>query len=144
MVRERAKLLVHDLRLGLRYGYPACCITHYCWDALWGRPPAMTRWGQIAPTDLLAGPSRYVPCGVFHTGGSALSLLDRLHAIRLTTQIYLSPTRSGRAFRSLMKNQWRSTFQRMSREETRWFSEQHEQERRYWDDGGLDPELDWE
>jgi len=43
-----------------------------------------------------------------------------------------------------MKNQWRSTFHGMSLDEKRWFSEQHEQERRYWDDGGLDPELDWE
>jgi hypothetical protein len=55
-------MLFRDFRLGLGYGYPLCCVLHYCWDGIWGWPSSMTRWNQIAtdPSDRLP----CVPCGV--------------------------------------------------------------------------------
>ena len=81
-----------DWRRGRGYGYPACCIAHYCWDILLGRPPTAARYAEILHD--WSGPgSRWdwhprpwdemhqVPCGVLHAGGSPLPLRSRIWRI---------------------------------------------------------------
>ena len=37
-----------DWRLGRQYGYPRCCIAHFCWDQLWDNLPRMPVVGNSA------------------------------------------------------------------------------------------------
>ena len=130
-----------ELRLGLHYGYPLCCIVHYCWDGVWGWPSSMTRWRQIA--DDPRHPDPFVPCGIWHHSGSALSLAQRLWAIILFQVRHLAPTRRGRERRALVTRGSRR-WQGASAAEKQWFSEQEALASLYWNDSGLDRELDWE
>jgi hypothetical protein len=139
----RPRDLVHlwrEFQLGLRYGYPLCCIAHYCWDGLWGWPSSMTRWRQIA--DDPDHPDPFVPCGIWHDGGSALSLGQRIHAILMFQARHLAPTKRGRTQRALVTRGSRR-WQGASTDEKRWFSEQAALANLYWNDGALDPELEW-
>ena len=65
-----------DWRRGRHYGYPRCCIAMFCWDALWSVPPSLTRVVSqgVEPADSTCD---WVPCGVFHDGGSSLSPVAR-------------------------------------------------------------------
>jgi len=69
-----------DWRWGHRCGYPICCITMYCWDRLWNLPPALTRCCSqgIDPAVSACG---WVPCGIFHDGGSPMVLAERIRRI---------------------------------------------------------------
>jgi hypothetical protein len=52
----------------------------YCWDSLWSLPPSRTR----AVAQGVDGPDpecEWVPCGVFHHGGSSLPLGERVRRI---------------------------------------------------------------
>ena len=63
-------------REGRRRGYPACCVAHFCWDALMGWPASVTRWretGRVPADD--GGP---VECGVLHAGSSQYVLSIRV------------------------------------------------------------------
>jgi hypothetical protein len=83
-----------DWRDGRGYGYPICCIAHYCWDVLLGRAPTTTRYAQ-ALYDTSTPVSRWdwrprawdhqrqIPCGVFHTRGSTLGVQARLWRIAM-------------------------------------------------------------
>ena len=56
------RVRVTDLRDGICYGFPLCCVLRYvlAWR-LWGQ--AMRR-GVVDP----CGPNPHVPCGVLHHG----------------------------------------------------------------------------
>lgn len=69
--------LFRDLFLGIRFGYPPCCIAHYLWDGVLGWPSGMMRWLEIRQERS----SSPVPCGVIHSGGSELGLGARLRSI---------------------------------------------------------------
>jgi hypothetical protein len=67
----------NDWHRGRRDGYPRCCIAMFCWDSLWSLPPSLTRvvaQGVETPDSTCD----WVPCGVFHHGGSSLSLPARI------------------------------------------------------------------
>jgi hypothetical protein len=131
--------LARNVKLGLGYGYPLCCVLHYVWDGLWGWPSSMTRWRQIAddPTD----PCPWVPCGVLHPGGSPLAPPARVLAIARFNVRHLAPTRSARTRRALVRH-GSGRWQQARPDEKRWFAEQSALPRFYWDDAGLDRALD--
>ena len=64
-------------RWGRRCGYPRCCIAMYCWDSLWSLPPSLTR-AVSQGVDTSGSEIEWVPCGVFHHGGSSLRLTERI------------------------------------------------------------------
>lgn len=66
-------------RNGRRYGYPTCCVAHFCWDSLFGWPSGTVRTQQVAVE--WRGEWPYVPCGIVHGGGSALSAGRRARGI---------------------------------------------------------------
>ena len=89
---ERLAEAAEDWRTGRGYGYPRCCIVHYCWDIALGRGPLTARHAQIQyewagpdarwdwrprPWD---GPEQ-IPCGVIHSRGSPFPLLRRMWRI---------------------------------------------------------------
>ena len=94
MRRRGLLLLFRDLFLGIRFGYPPCCIAHYLWDGSWGWPSGMMRWLEIRH-ERLASP---VPCGVFHSGGSELRSRARLKSI-VRVQARLIRPFAGRSLR---------------------------------------------
>jgi hypothetical protein len=50
----------HDLREGLHYGYPLCCVLRF----------ALSRWAaQAARRSRLDDERPYVVCGIFHRSG---------------------------------------------------------------------------
>ncbi len=77
---------------GVRYGYPICCVLHFCWDNALGRAAGMTRWKQIRHE---RGGLAYVSCGLFHAGGSPLPLNERLRRMLSFEWAYLQPTKDG-------------------------------------------------
>ena len=98
--------LVRDLILGVRFGYPPCCIAHYLWDGVWGWPSAMMRWLEIRH-ERSTSP---VPCGVFHSGGSELAVGARLWSIARIQVSLLRPF-AGRKLRHQARfgsDSWRS------------------------------------
>jgi hypothetical protein len=52
----------------------------YCWDRLWSLPPSLTRAVAqgIDPPD---SDCEWVPCGVFHHGGSLVPLTERVRRL---------------------------------------------------------------
>ena len=81
------------LKFGVRYEYPICCVIHFCWDNALGRAAGMTRWRQISYD---RAHSKYVPCGLFHAGGSPLPLTERLRRMLNFEWAFLQPTGRGR------------------------------------------------
>ena len=79
-------------RLGIRYGYPICCVIHFCWDNALGRAAGMTRWKQIAHD---RSQSTCVPCGLLHAGGSPFSPHRRLRRMLGFEWALLEPTKEG-------------------------------------------------
>ena len=91
-VIERLREAAEDWRTGRGYGYPRCCIAHYCWDVLLSRAPSAVRFQQVA-YDMSTPSSRWdsnprswdrmpqVPCGVFHTRGATYALMSRIGRI---------------------------------------------------------------
>ena len=86
------------LKSGIHYGYPICCVLHFCWDNALGRAAGMTRWKQIRHER--SGPA-YVPCGLFHGGGSPLSIVMRVRRILSFEIALLQRTERGRKWRGL-------------------------------------------
>jgi hypothetical protein len=129
-----------DWRNGRRFGYPLCCILHYLWDGLMGWPSGMVRWRQI-DTDP-DHRSLQVVCGVVHSGGSPHRASVRIWRIVAFNLRHLVPTRAGRRRREIATRggtPWRTA----SRELKLWANEEGRLQALYWDNGGLDPELDW-
>ena len=101
--------VIRDIRLGLRYGYPPCCVAHFVWDGLWGWPSSMMRWRQFG--HVATEPPTFVPCGVFHRGRTTLSLPARLARIVGFQLRHLAPTAAARERRSVAcrgSTMWRS------------------------------------
>jgi hypothetical protein len=131
---------MEDWRQGRHFGYPPCCIAHFCWDSLVGWPSGVVRWHQIDtdPHD----PTPQVVCGIFHGGGSPYGLGRRLWEILVFQWRHLLPTPAARRRLDVAtggSRRWRTAWVA----EKVWASEHGQQARLYWDDGGLDPELDW-
>jgi hypothetical protein len=123
---------------GRRYGYPLCCILHFLWDGLIGWPSAMVRWHQIDSWD----DSDFVPCGVVHAGGSPYRLGTRIRRILRFNIRRFAPTAASRQRREIAlhgSRRWRTAEPELKV----WASAHGERERLYWDQGGLDPELNW-
>ncbi len=141
MMRPRGiRPAIKDWRQGRRDGFPLCCIAHFCWDALVGWPSSVVRWQQIYtdPSDRAC----FVVCGIVHSGGSPYGLFNRLRRILDFQWHYLQPTSAGRRRRQLAvrgSQRWRRA---TAAEKVAW-SRAEVLARHYWDDGGLDPELDW-
>lgn len=105
-----------------------------------GWPSSAARWQQIY-TDS-GDPTPFVVCGVVHSGGSPYGLLERLRRMLAFQWSYLQPTASGRRLRDLARRgspRWRSA---TAAEKVAW-SQEEALARHYWDDDGLDPELEW-
>lgn len=130
-------------RLGRGYGYPPCCVAHFCWDAARGILAGQTRASQIGHPETDEWP--YVYCGLFHAGESPLSLSMRLRGIVWFQWWLLEPTRRARIFRQHMAyGLFRERRQDLptDRELARWRS--HEAQQTVWfDDHERDPELEW-
>jgi len=45
-LRKRIKFFLLNLRYGLKFGYPICCILHYCLDGLIAVPSALMRYSD--------------------------------------------------------------------------------------------------
>lgn len=138
MRRRRLGRVLEDWRQGRRYGYPLCCVAHYCWDSLVGWPSGVIRWHQI---DYMQW-ERCVPCGIFHAGDSPHPSRTRAWLIIEFNWRHLQPTRAGRSSRAIVlggPTYWRDA----ENELKTWASDYGALERLYWDDGGLDPELEW-
>jgi hypothetical protein len=142
-LRENLNQARGHWRLGRRYGYPRCCVAHFCWDTAMGVSAGQARASQIEHPPAKEWP--YVYCGIFHSGESSLSLPERLSRILGSQWSLLKPTGSSHIFTAQMgyglfrqhRRGWSSEF-----EFARWSS--HEDEQAVWfDDGGLDPELEW-
>ena len=95
---SRLQRAAYHWREGRRYGYPACCIAHFCLDALAGWQAAPVRHN---PNDRDGEPG--VVCGVVHRGQSPLPLHRRLAEIVSWQSIYVRPGARGRAFRSAIR-----------------------------------------
>jgi hypothetical protein len=100
----------------------------------------MVRWHQIdyAPTG-----ERWVPCGFFHAEDSPYPAWTRVWRIVEFNRRHLTPTRAARA-RRLVAEAGSMARRSASLEEVAWAEGQRELERQYWDDGGRDPELEWD
>lgn len=83
-----------DIRRGRYYGYPVCCIAHYCLDTMLGRPPALTRAWQLSETE--PSDATQVVCGFLHRGGSTLGLTARVRRIVAFNVNDLRPPRAER------------------------------------------------
>lgn len=94
---------LRDWRLGREYGFPICCIVHFCLDRLFGRAAAMTRWRQIAaPASWPA--TAFVPCGILHPPASR-QVRTRLILRILCFQVaWALPGPRGRRLRRLAKH----------------------------------------
>lgn len=92
--------IANSVRQGFRYGYPVCCIAHFCWDALFGWPSGVVRCRQVRRTQG-DGP---VPCGVFHAGDSPYGFGRRISRILRFYWWALQPTAAGRLHLSLARN----------------------------------------
>ncbi len=135
---EGLRRVFYNWREGRRYGYPICCIAHFCWDGLIGWPSGVVRWHQIDYTRC----SRCVPCGLLHPADSPYPVWSRVWRILEFNWRHLLPTRTARTRRVMARcgsTVWRSA----SIEFLFWAQRHGELERLYWDDGGLNPELDW-
>src|SRR3954447_11881372 len=99
--------LLRDWTLGRRHRYPWCCVAHFCWDGLIGWPSGVVRWRELK-----TGSNEWVPCGLFHSGGSPFSPVQRLVRIVAFTLARLLPTNRARAERRLARfggPSWRNT-----------------------------------
>ena len=85
-------------RRGRFYGYPLCCVVHFCWDVLAGYPSGVARAAQIAHSE--EGEWHHVPCGIFHRGDSRLALHTRLWRIVAFQWYQLGPGTGSRALRT--------------------------------------------
>jgi len=102
----------------------------------------VTRCSQLWPVIDVGDQAPQVVCGIFHAGGSQLPVWSRIRRIAAWNWRRLQPTQHGAAMRALAR--WGSQrWQETSPEEKVWFSEQHRLGELYWDNGGLNPELDW-
>lgn len=104
--------------------------------------------GQARDSQIEHPPARewpYVYCGIFHAGESPLSLPERLSRILRFQWSLLGPTGSSRIFRRQMGYglfRYRRRHGSIDYEFAGWRS--HEAGEAAWfDDGGLDPELEW-
>lgn len=130
-------------RAGRGFGYPLCCVAHFCWDAATGVTSGQTRALQIELVH--EGEWPYVYCGVFHKGNSPLSVAERIGHIAAFQWSLLKPSPRSRTIRAqlghglLRRRRWSEP---MDWQFDRWWA--HEAEQELWvDDGGLEPELDW-
>jgi hypothetical protein len=138
MDREDLVRVARDWRLGRDDGYPACCVAHYCWDSLWRWPSGSTRTYQVR-TRLELEPD-WVVCGLVHAGGSPYRLPRRAAEILRWQWLHLRPTPAGSRLRAAMRET--RTARRFEPEELRrWCRDEEMVVRRYWDDGGLNPDL---
>ena len=81
------------LRSGIHYGYPICCVLHFCWDNALGRAAGMTRWRQISYD---RARSTFVPCGFLHAEGSPFSFPERLWRMFIFEYRWFQPTGVGK------------------------------------------------
>jgi len=66
------KKILKDLRLGIHYHYPICCIVHYCIDRLRGKLPGRERCKILRRNDN----SFYIPCIIHSFNNSCITILD--------------------------------------------------------------------
>ncbi|MFN8160893.1 MAG: hypothetical protein U0R52_07610 [Solirubrobacterales bacterium] len=136
--RGPGDVLGHWLQ-GRRYGYPVCCIAHFCWDNALNRAADMDRWKQIHHNRNFDGP---VPCGIFHAGGSPYSARNRMRRIlQFEWQFLQTPAVSLR--QRALTAQGGPPYQEASVELRQWAEDHRRLEQIWSDDGDLDPELDW-
>ena len=136
-LRERIRGARRDWSLGRYYGYPLCCVAHYCWDSLIGWPASTIRADEVN-TDP-AGEFRCVPCGIFHACGSPYSLRERIRRIARFNWWYLQPGTHGRTYRTMVQgfnHRWTSSDERCVAE----LGELHQC---HFGGRELDPDLDW-
>jgi hypothetical protein len=86
----RLRSVRNDWRQGRLHGYPLCCIAVFCWDSLWELPPSMTRM-VVQGVERIDSTCEWVPCGIFHHGGSVLSLRQRVMTIARYWLLTLAP-----------------------------------------------------
>lgn len=134
MCQRGLRRIIADWKLGRRLGYPVCCVAHFCWDTALGWPSGVVRWRQIEddPKDSAA----YVVCGVMHSGGSQLSLRQRVWRVARFQWLHLLPTAAGRRRREVAMlggASWRQA----SGDLKVWATRNALVEELYWDESGL-------
>lgn len=123
-----ARRVPFHFRMGIGYGYPICCVLHFCWDNALGRAAGMTRWKQIS---CVRSRSTYVPCGAFHCGDSPFSFTERIWRVLKFEWTYVLPTDRGRTLRQVASKGGRQ-YQESTIEERQSLNDQGQIERLWW------------
>jgi hypothetical protein len=135
LLRARIAKAVWHWGQGVSFGYPRCCIAHFCWDRLCGRPASLVRAYQIRDD----GELPCVPCGIFHAPGSPYGFVGRVWRI--------AKWQIGRRYLPAGRDRSDST-----EAGEQWWSEQAVMNQFSYGDSrgpnypgsGLDPNLDWD